>query len=56
MNRRTVNGALLGVAEAAAYLGGSERWLGRLVDRGSMPFRRIGGNIFFKREQLESFF
>jgi hypothetical protein len=33
MNRRMVNGALLGVPEAAAYLGGSERWLRRFLDR-----------------------
>lgn len=32
MNRHTVNGALLGVPEAAAYLGGSERWLQRRLN------------------------
>ena len=35
--RRTVNGALLEVPEAAAYLGGSERWLRRLLERGIGP-------------------
>ncbi|MEO7862719.1 MAG: helix-turn-helix domain-containing protein [Nitrospirales bacterium] len=55
MNRRTVNGALLGVPEAAAYLGGSERWFRRLLDHGLVPCKRIGRNIFFKRTELESF-
>jgi len=55
MNRRTVNGALLGVPEAAVYLGGSERWLRRLVDNSAVPFRRLGRNIYFKRSELEQF-
>jgi len=55
MNRRKVNGALLGVPEAAAYLGGSERWLRRLLDRGIVPCKRIGRNIYFKREWLDEF-
>ena len=53
--RRTVNGALLGVPEAAAYLGGSERWLRRLLDRGLVPCKRIGRNIYFKRDWLDEF-
>lgn len=55
MSRRTVNGALLGVPEAAAYLGGSERWLRRLLDRGLVPCKRIGRNIYFKRQWLDEF-
>jgi len=53
--RRTLNGALLGVPEAAAYLGGSERWLRRLVAKGLVPLKRNGRNIFFKREWLDEF-
>jgi len=55
LNRRTVNGALLGVPEAAAYLGGSERWLRRLLDRGLVPCKRIGRNLYFKRTELDEF-
>jgi excisionase family DNA binding protein len=54
-SRRTVNGVLLGVPEAAAYLGGSERWLRRLLDRGIVPCKRIGRNIVFKRSELDEF-
>ena len=55
MSRWTVNGTLLGVAEAAAYLGGSERSLRWHVSRGLIPFRRLGGRIVFKRSELETF-
>jgi len=57
MNRRAtpVNGALLDVKAAATYLGGSERWLRRLLERGLVPCRRIGRNIVFKRNELEQF-
>jgi excisionase family DNA binding protein len=50
-----VNGALLDVKSAAEYLGGSERWLRRLLERGVVPCRRIGRNVFFKRSELEEF-
>ena len=53
--RRTVNGALLNMATAAAYLGGSERWLRRLVAKGCVPLKREGRNIYFKREWLDEF-
>ena len=51
----TVNGALLDVKSAAQFLGGSERWLRRLLERGAVPCRRIGRNVFFKRGELEQF-
>lgn len=50
-----VNGALLDVKAAATYLGGSERWLRRLLERGIVPHRRIGRNLYFKRSELERF-
>lgn len=53
--QRTVNGALLGVPEAAAFLGGSERWLRQLMEHGLIPCKWIGRNIFFKRSELERF-
>jgi excisionase family DNA binding protein len=53
--RRTISGTLLGVREAAAYLGGSERWLRRLLEHGLVPHKRIGRNIYFKRSELDGF-
>ena len=50
-----VNGALLDVKAAAAYWGGSERWLRRLLERGLVPCKRIGRNLYFKREWLDEF-
>ena len=57
MKRRTtpINGALLDVRQAATYLGGNERWLRRLLERGLVPHKRIGRNVFFKRTELEQF-
>ena len=55
MSRRVVNGVLLDVRQAAAYLGGNERWLRRLLERGVVPYCRIGRNVFFKRSELEQF-
>lgn len=52
MSRRVVNGVLLDVRQAAAYLGGNERWLRRLLERGVVPYRRIGRNVFFKRSEI----
>lgn len=50
-----VNGALLDVKAAAQFLGGTERWLRRLLERGVVPCRRLGRNIVFKRSELEEF-
>jgi predicted DNA-binding transcriptional regulator AlpA len=57
MKRRAtpVNGALLDVRAASQFLGGTERWLRRLLERGVVPCRRIGRNVFFKRSELEEF-
>ncbi len=57
MKRRAtpINGALLDVQSAADFWGGSERWLRRLLERGIVPHRRIGRNVFFKRSELEQF-
>ena len=50
-----VNGALLDVRSASQFLGASERWLRRLLERGIVPCRRIGRNVFFKKNELEEF-
>ncbi len=55
MSQRVVDGALLDLRTAAAYLGGNERWLRRLLERGIVPCRRIGRNVFFKKSELEEF-
>ena len=54
--RRTVNGALLDVRQAASFLGMSERSLRWHSDHKLIPFRRLGRRILFKREELEAFF
>jgi excisionase family DNA binding protein len=53
--RRPVSGLLLDVKSAAEFLGGNERWLRRLLERGVVPCRRIGRNVYFKRSELEQF-
>jgi hypothetical protein len=57
MKRRAtpVNGALLDVKSASQFWGGSERWLRRLLERGVVPHRRIGRNLYFKWSELEQF-
>lgn len=50
-----VNGTLLDVKSAAEFLGGNERWLRRLLERGVVPCKRLGRNIVFKRSELEEF-
>lgn len=55
MTTRRVDGHLLDVKSAAEFLGGNERWLRRLMERGVVPCRRIGRNVFFKRSELEEF-
>jgi excisionase family DNA binding protein len=54
--RRAISGLLLGVSEAAALLGNSERSLRALVARGLVPFRRLGSRVVFRRVELEKFF
>ena len=51
--RRTVNGVLMGVPEAAALIGNSERSLRALVAAGVVPYRKLGGRVVFRREELE---
>lgn len=53
--RRVLNGALLGVPEAAVFLGSSERSLRWHVARGLVPYRKLGARIVFRRAELESF-
>lgn len=58
MNRRAipVNGAWLDVKAAAAYLGGLERWLRRLVADSRVPYRKLGRQVVFRRKNLEECF
>lgn len=53
--RRTINGALLGVPEAAAFLGLSQRSLRWHADHKRIPFRRLAGRLVFRRSELEAF-
>ncbi len=54
--RRTINGAYLGVPEASAFLGISERSLRWHADQKLIPFRRLGSRIVFRRAELNEFF
>ena len=51
--RRTVNGLLLGVPEASALIGNSERSLRGLIAAGVIPYRKLGGRVVFRRSELE---
>lgn len=51
--RRTFNGALMGVPEAAAFLGCSERALWRQIANGWLPAKKFGGHVVFRRVELE---
>lgn len=53
--RRPVSGLMMDLKSAAAFLGGSERWLRRLLENGSVPHRRLNRNIYFLRSELEAF-
>ena len=55
-SRRTINGAYLGVPEASAFLGISERSLRWHADKQLIPFRRLGRRIVFRRAELDAFF
>ena len=53
---RRIDGAVLDVRAAAAFLGGSEKQLRGMVDRRLIPFRRLNGSrIVFLRNELEEF-
>ena len=51
--RRTVNGLLLGVPEASALIGNTERSLRALIAQGVIPYRKLGGRVVFRRVELE---
>lgn len=52
---RKTNGALLDVRTGTAFLGGTEKQTRGLVARRLIPFRRLGGRIFFIKAELEEF-
>ena len=45
----------LNVRQAAEYLGWSEKMLRARLARRTIPFRRLGSRIIFRREELEQF-
>ncbi len=53
--RRAVNGAILDIASAGAFLGVSGKMLRARVARRTVPFRRLGGRIVFLKSELEKF-
>jgi hypothetical protein len=53
--RRIINGALMDVESASAFLGQSEQATRAQVVRRQVPFRRRGGRVVFLRADLEQF-
>ena len=52
---RDVGGELLDVSAAARMLGWSEKMLRARVVRRTIPFRRLGARLVFRRRDLEAF-
>jgi len=55
LGKRTINGVLLDVREAAALLGVTEKTLRARIARHQVPFRVWGGRVVFVRGELERF-
>jgi hypothetical protein len=51
---RTINGAVLDVRGAAAFLGTTEKTLRGLIDRRLVPFRRLNSRVILVRSELET--
>lgn len=52
---RTINGAVLNVRSAAAFLGTTEKTLRGMIDRQLVPFRRLNSRVVLLRCELEMF-
>ncbi len=48
-------GALLDVPAAAEFLGVSEKALRARIARGQVPFKRWGGRLVFRRQELSEY-
>ena len=55
MTRKTINGQLLDVANAAELLGVSQRSLRARVRRKLIPYRKLDHRVVFRRDELEAF-
>jgi hypothetical protein len=51
---RRLDGLALGVREAAALVGDTEKGIRGKASRHLIPFRRLGGRIIFLRSELET--
>ena len=51
---RTINGQLLGVREAASFLGVTEKTLRAKIDRRLIPCRRWGSRWVFRKSELDA--
>ena len=51
-DQNNFSGVTLNVREAAEYLGWSEKMLRARLARRTVPFRRLGGRLLFRREEL----
>jgi len=50
----TTKSAVLDVTNAAAFLGTTEKGLRRQVERGRIPFRRLGRKLIFLEPELRA--
>jgi hypothetical protein len=55
IGKKRINGLMLGISEASALLGVSERALRARVSRHQVPYRRFQGRIVFLRNELDEF-
>ena len=55
MNNGHAQAHVLNVCEAAIFFNTTEKAIRRRVDRGLVPFRRLGMRIIFLRSELETF-
>lgn len=54
-SRKTIDGALLDVRAASAFLGCSERSLRARVARQLVPYRKLNSRVVFLKKELEQF-
>ena len=52
---RPINGELLDVQRAAAFIGVTDRTVYARVERRLLPFRRLNGRVVFLRDELGEF-
>ena len=52
---RRIDGAMMDIGRGAAFLGLPPKAARARIERGTLPYRRLGGRIVFLRRELERF-